>query len=75
MVKMPRTHGLFLSAQILFSQGLAKRKLRFLHMKLILYSSSTVFRDIESIAKTRRAHRNKNRPSTELLRYKYFSST
>lgn len=59
MVKMPRTYGLFLTAQILYSQGLAKRKLRFLHTELIWYFSSTVFRDLESTSETSRAHRNK----------------
>lgn len=63
MVKLPRTYGLVLSAQILYSQGLAKRKLRFLYMELIWYFSSTVFRDLESTSKTSRVHGNKTEPA------------
>lgn len=63
MVKLPRTYGLVLSAQILYSQGLAKRKLRFLYMELIWYFSSTVFRDLESTSKTSRVHGNKTDPA------------
>lgn len=63
MVKMPRTYGLFLSAKILYSQGLVKGKLMLLQTELIWYFSSTVFRDLESTSKTSRAHRNKTDPA------------